>query len=91
VGEATVVVRLVRTQRNGADVVVEVLTANQSGTLDGLLKPDARHTSDGDPDDELAPDREHHELADDTPCANPTTSAAIPTRRGQARREPGAC
>jgi hypothetical protein len=46
-GEAIVVVRLVRTQRNGADVVIEVLTGNQNGRLDELLKPYARHTSDG--------------------------------------------
>jgi hypothetical protein len=65
-GEAIVVVRLAQTQRNGVDVVVELLTGNQNGRLDGPLKPDARHTSDRDPDDELAPHPEHHELADHT-------------------------
>jgi hypothetical protein len=65
-GEAIVVVRLVRTQGNGVDVVVELLANNQNGKLDGPLKPDARHTPDGDSDDELAPHPEHHELADYT-------------------------
>ena len=66
-GEAIVVVRLVRTHRNGLEVVVELRTGNQNGRLDAPLKPDPRHPSDGVPDDELVPHPEHHELADYTP------------------------
>ena len=66
-GETVVVVRVVRTQCNGVEVVVELLTGNQNARLDALLKPDGRYSSDRGPDDEFAPHPEHDELADYTP------------------------